>query len=689
MNTVIAASLQLDGEQANNSVKSFKQQLKEASNELITIQEKFGATSKEALAAAKSVASLKDRMQEAKEVTDLFDPGKKFQVFGNVLRTTVGGVTALTGAMAMFGGESAEVQKTLLKVQGALALTEGVNTIVDSAKDFGRLKAVAVDALKGIKTAIGSTGIGLIVVAAGLLYAYWGDIKEAVTGSNSAQAKNLELTKKAADKEKEKLTHIDDQDNILKSQGKTEKQILELKEKQVQQVIAAEEAQLSAQKLIQKEQIETAQRNHDILEGILVFITAPLRVITGAVDSVLNAVGKSSNLTKGLDKGLSSAASLIFDPAETKKKADATNKEAEDGITKLKNQYAGYQNQIKQINKDALAKEKAFQAELKALRDAAGDALITDAESLAERKLKQDYENQRASILQETHTKEQRNQLLLALDEKYQNESGAVVTAKIKEVQDKLTALRNDEAAKRKQADADGLKDLLKSGSENLQAMLDINSEIANSRLDAAGQQYEADMAALNAWLAKKLAAVKGNAAAEGEINAEYERRKSELEEARNKQRLAILSSTLGQAAELFGKATVAGKAMAIAQTTIDTYQSATSSYKSLSGIPIVGPALGFAAAGVAIAAGLANVQKIMSVQTPGGSAGSGSMPSVSSGAPAPIVPTRPVIQTTQLPQDQINQIGNATVRAFVVESDITDKQERITRLSRSARLGG
>ena len=54
---------------------------------------------------------------------------------------------------------------------------------------------------------------------------------------------------------------------------------------------------------------------------------------------------------------------------------------------------------------------------------------------------------------------------------------------------------------------------------------------------------------------------------------------------------------------------------MAIAQTVIDTYASAVSSYKALAGIPIVGPALGFTAAAIAVAAGMARVSAIRSTK--------------------------------------------------------------------------
>lgn len=60
------------------------------------------------------------------------------------------------------------------------------------------------------------------------------------------------------------------------------------------------------------------------------------------------------------------------------------------------------------------------------------------------------------------------------------------------------------------------------------------------------------------------------------------------------------------------------GKAAAITQAVIKTYESATSAYAAMAGIPYVGPALGAAAAAAAVAAGMANVQAIRSQGTTG-----------------------------------------------------------------------
>jgi len=59
-------------------------------------------------------------------------------------------------------------------------------------------------------------------------------------------------------------------------------------------------------------------------------------------------------------------------------------------------------------------------------------------------------------------------------------------------------------------------------------------------------------------------------------------------------------------------------------------------------------------------------------------------------GGAAPIAPqvSSPQLGTTQLAQATINQLQNANTRAYVVESDITGAQSRVTRLNRAARLG-
>lgn len=104
-----------------------------------------------------------------------------------------------------------------------------------------------------------------------------------------------------------------------------------------------------------------------------------------------------------------------------------------------------------------------------------------------------------------------------------------------------------------------------------------------------------------------------------------------------------ILSAFQGQSRKMFE----VGKALAISDTIINTYSSATKAYDSLASIPYVGPALGAAAAAAAIAGGIANVNRIKSTSFGSGGGGSSSYGgSVGGGAATPAAPSAPASST-------------------------------------------
>ena len=144
---------------------------------------------------------------------------------------------------------------------------------------------------------------------------------------------------------------------------------------------------------------------------------------------------------------------------------------------------------------------------------------------------------------------------------------------------------------------------------------------------------------------------------------------------------LGLTKSALKDAGALAGEHTAAGKALAIAATTIDTYQSATMAYKSQLPLGPAGPALGIAAATAAVASGLANVKRILQVKVPGsGSDGQGGgMPNIQQ--PEFLEPVKFVQESyTNLSGDDLDVINNKnqTHKVIVVESDITNVQNRV-----------
>jgi len=182
--TVVALEATFNASGAEGSVKSLKAQLREAQAEVQNLSDKFGATSQAAVDAAKKAADLKDRIGDAKALTDAFNPDAKFKAFAAALQGVVGGFSALQGAQALFGSQSEELTKTLAKVQGAMALSQGLNSVLEAKDAFVNLGTVlktnVVGAFNGLKAAIGSTGIGLLVIALPILIANFDKIKQVI-----------------------------------------------------------------------------------------------------------------------------------------------------------------------------------------------------------------------------------------------------------------------------------------------------------------------------------------------------------------------------------------------------------------------------------------------------------------------------------------------------------------------------
>lgn len=136
----------------------------------------------------------------------------------------------------------------------------------------------------------------------------------------------------------------------------------------------------------------------------------------------------------------------------------------------------------------------------------------------------------------------------------------------------------------------------------------------------AAQTQFQTELDAL-----KEKGAIKDQEYLNRSIKISKARRDIDLLERKTKQEtVAAVGDAFGNLSKIVGEDTKAGKAFAIAKTTIDTYSSAVAAYRALAGIPVVGPALGAIAAAAAVAAGIANVKKIVSVQVPTDSGGSG-----------------------------------------------------------------
>jgi hypothetical protein len=166
---------------------------------------------------------------------------------------------------------------------------------------------------------------------------------------NKSSDENLKIQQK-------KLDAIGGQDNILKLQGKTEKDILKIKISQTDETIKAAEISILQAEQTKTSQIEASKRNKQILEGIIMFVTAPLQLLMGAIDLAGKAFGQDFGLREGLT---SAVAKFVFDPEKVEKNANESIIKAKEGLDKLKNDRAGFQLAINAIDKTASDKSKA------------------------------------------------------------------------------------------------------------------------------------------------------------------------------------------------------------------------------------------------------------------------------------------------------------------------------------------
>ena len=569
----VGAKLTLDGAPAVKTMKEFKQEIKSANEELLNTSARFGATSKEALAAAKRVAELKDNIADANETAKLFDPGNKFQVLGNAVRGLVGGFTALQGALALVGVEGDEVQKTLLKVQGALALTEGLNVIADVTKDFQRLGSVLVQTL-------GKSGlIGVAIAGVAALTAVF------IASRNA----NADLT--------------------------------------------------AAQKEFNKSAVEA---NLEVAKMKNIFAQAEKGIISK--EKALEEYNSGIGQTVGQTKSLNEAEKLLADNADEYVKVQGLKAKANFLLQK--------------------SAELSAQAEIARLQLAqSGFANIDYVSNALEAKFKK-AEDDSKKYLDLVNTI---NNEIAATSTGFKVAPTAPPpaaappkTKPVIEAEAELEAIKaiDAEMFANKESYSQRTKDLYNSLNENLKVS---NRSAADDDIEQKRRQGEAAM---------QLRDLEASMAHDRIVAAQS------------------VGNALGALADLVGKQTAAGKALAVAQAVINTWVGVSEVLSAKSVLPEpIATISKIANVAAIVATGIVAVKNILKTKVPGGSGGGGGASVGSLQSSAPIRPQAPAATNTLLNQQQLNQIGNAASRSFVLEADVSSNQERVRRLNRAARI--
>jgi len=541
------------------------------------------------------------------------------------------------GKETVDAGEAGEGAMAVLdEATGGLAsrFKNVISGIGKMGKAFVTSFKAGIKGANGMKTALIATGIGAIIVGVGLLVAYWDQIAGFVNGVSSESKKQLDTVKETVKAQEEALDAISAQENSLKLAGKTESEIRQLKIDQTEEVIRTMEAQLLLQEEQKKSQVAAAERNNKIAQGVIAFLTLPITLLLGTVDALTKALSYIPGIdiaTNLADDFTGGIADMIFDPEEVKTQGDETIKETEKQLAALKNKRDGFILQDREEKKKQAADDKAEQDRLDQEKL---DKDKQDAQELAD--LKAQIREAEANTEAELRAKELEDLDLHYEELKLKAEAAGLSTTELEASQaQKIKAIKDKHAAE----DAQRVKDA---------------KQAAKDKAD-----YEKD-------LAKQVADSSANVAV----------------------------SALDTIAQIAGEESAAGKAAAVAATTISTYKGAASAYADTPGGPII---KGIAAA-IAVASGIMSVKKIISTKLPtrkGGSGGGG-------GGAVPSMPAFPTFDPTaaldaaaaggQGGDNQItlgNQQGSTgnVIKAYVVSSEMTGQQEADQKINDLARL--
>lgn len=666
---------------STQSLKGFKAQLRELKLEAQQAVIQFGEFSPEALKAQQAVADLDDKMQDFNDRVKALNPDK----FSKVLTITQGvtqGFQAAQGAMALFGSESEDLQKTLVKVQGAMALAQGLEGLGKIQQQFVAIGQTilgpVLNAFKafgnGARAAIASTGIGILIVALGTIVAYWDDIKKALTGVNKETEKQTKLNQKNIENAEKELEIFEQKVNILKLQGKSEREIEQLRIKAIQRDIDEQVRQFKHLKATQQSQIDATKRNFEYVNTGLKLVYAPIYAMLKIIDLTRRAIGQQSNLANQATEGLTK---MLFDPKATE---EASNKELDTlskSIRELESKKAASQLNIQKIDEEASKKSKEnldnrlkteaqLQAELLALNahtleekiNAADAAFKIEADELTKQGVSQVLINQkRDAVLEKVRTdfyeKEKQDAEKRRADELAAQQSANEILIKF---YDEYYAQQiiNAKKSGASQQEIDALQ--LQLIQDKLTAARDANQETA----------------ALEEQLFNKKKEI-----ADNEKKLNEERAKQAYDSALNGLNAisALNEAFAGKSEEEQKNAFEMDKSLKYASTVLSTIQGTVNAFKTAQDSVITGvfPAYPFVQAAAAAAFGIAQLKKISDTKFQ-----SKSTPSVSGGASAPNANGVPNMAApriaSSLPSNQLTQER----KVYVTEGDISRVQRRV-----------
>jgi hypothetical protein len=704
---VVQLELETTGfDQVEQQTKSLKAQLREAQNEVNQLAEKFGATSAEAVKAAKRASELKDAIADAKDLTDSFNPDAKFNSLTRSIGGAMDGFSAFQGTLGLIGVESQDVEKMILKVQSAMALSQGLQGLMEAKDSFKQLGAVISDTFKGIKGALLASGIGAFVVLLGTVVAYWDEISEAVGVASAGQkaynqtleqytagAKEaIQATQKVSNAFQSAKEGTISQEEALSIYNETlgdsfgrvnnladAEKLYNDKVEDYQKAMALRAQanalfELSAQKAAEKMTLSLEDQTTFLDKSVLGFKMA----FQGAEEGIKFYDQKQKQRTKEgekrLDKEIESINKVAFarqDEAEKTEKANGIKSESE---IKLSNERKArndeHRKQLEEDKNNALANIKELEKEY-----------LTSLKSQQEQEL-QAVTEKYAQALKDAQKYKQDSTLILEAQEKEKNE----ITKKYLDLENQIIL---DAKKQARQNEVDLENEYL----QKIEDLQELNTQATKTQyqnqIDAVNEKYFAleEAARGNAEQEKIIAEAKARDIAVIEKDALD--KQMQLEQAQKTAKFQMASDAFGALGDLVSafsannekdakKQFQINKAFSLGQAIINTGLAVTAALTA-GGNPIkLATGMQFVEAGIAATVGAANIIKIASTKFQGGGGGGGGNNTAPpSNAGQTVTSSAPSFQIVgNAGANPLAGLGGAPIKAYVVSAEVTTSQQ-------------
>ena len=211
--------------------------LKDLKGELKALQAQISQTkegSEEYLAVLRKIGDTKDQIDDLNDSIAATTGAGKFQAIANVGAKIAAGFQLASSTMAMFGTESAEVEKALQKAQAAMTFVQGLKELEGIGEAFKNVKTVILDfgkqaiaAMQKLWAVMVANPVMAVIAGVAALAAVTYTLIEATDEDTEANKKNnisLEERNKLLEEAKRKMDEV-----IDSSQGHITRQMEQIK----------------------------------------------------------------------------------------------------------------------------------------------------------------------------------------------------------------------------------------------------------------------------------------------------------------------------------------------------------------------------------------------------------------------------------------------------------------------------